>query len=77
MDVQVTVLQFLTQLRPALPMSVERPCTPMSTSELRRTIQNGSVLINSERVAPTEPLDFPVFSVVFFPKSANRRTTLV
>jgi hypothetical protein len=33
--------------------------------------------VNTERVAPDEPMDFPVFSLVFFPKSQARRTTLV
>jgi hypothetical protein len=28
-------------------------------------------------VTPDEPMDFPVFSLVFFPKSRARRTTLV
>lgn len=70
-------LQFLTSLRPAIPMSVERPCTAMSAAELKRHIQQGGVLFNGERVAPDEPIDFPVFSLVLFPKSQARRTTLV
>jgi tyrosyl-tRNA synthetase len=57
-------------------MSVEVPCKQMSKAELRRHIQQGGVLVNHERVEPTEEIDFPVFSLVFFPKSA-RRTTLV
>ncbi len=34
-------------------------------------------LINGERVTPEEPIDFPVFRLVFFPKSDKRRTTIV
>jgi hypothetical protein len=49
----------------------------MSNGELRRHIQQGAVLVNGERVTPQEEIDFPVFSLVFFPKSAARRTTLV
>jgi hypothetical protein len=72
-----TALQFLNSLRPALPLSIEQPCKPMSNGELRRHMQQGGVLVNTERVTPDEPIDFPVFSLVFFPKSQARRTTLV
>jgi hypothetical protein len=76
-------LQFLNNLRPALPLSIEqppsreRPASAMSNGELRRHIQQGGVLFNGERVMPDEEVDFPVFSLVFFPNSAKRRTTLV
>jgi hypothetical protein len=69
-------LDWLESLRPAIPMSVERPCTVMSRSELRRHMQQGGVLVNADRIDPAEEMDFPVFSIVFFPKAA-RRTTLV
>lgn len=72
-----TALSYLMDLRPALPMSIEKPCTGMSNGELKRHILQGGVLINGERVTPTEEIDFPVFSLVFFPKSPARRTTLV
>ncbi len=58
-------------------MSVEQGCKAMSGGELRRHIQQGGVLINTERVQPDELVDFPVFSVVFFPKSATRKSTIV
>lgn len=48
----------------------------MSTSELKRCIQQGSVVINGERVEPQEEIDFYINSVVFFPKS-KRKTTIV
>jgi hypothetical protein len=73
----MNALQWLNNLRPALPMSIEQPCKPMSNGELRRHMQQGGVLVNGERVTPDERIDFPVFSLVFFPKSAARRTTLV
>ena len=66
--------KFLGSLRPAIPFSAEKPCTVMSGSELRRHIQQGGVLINGERIAADEPIDFPVFSIVFFPKGARRTT---
>ncbi len=73
----MNVLTWLNNLRPALPYSIEQPCKPMSNGELRRHMQQGGVLVNGERVSPDEPMDFPVFSLVFFPKSPTRRTTLV
>ncbi len=73
----MTALQFLNSLRPALPMSTETPCTQMSNGELRRLMQQGAVICNGERLDPNELIDFPVFSLVFFPKSDKRKTTLV
>jgi hypothetical protein len=79
----MNALQFLNSLRPAIPLSLEtpptkeRPAVPMSNGELRRVIQQSGVLINGETVTPTEEIDFPVFSIVFFPKSDRRRTTIV
>jgi len=42
-----------------------------SNSELKRWIQNNVLLINGESVKWDEPMDFPIFSVVLFPKSAR------
>lgn len=78
-----TALAWLNSLRPALPLSIEQPPTkdnpaqPMSNGELKRHMQQGGVLLNGEKIAPNELIDFPVFSLVFFPKSPARRTTLV
>ena len=73
----MNALQWLNSLRPALPMSIEQPCKAMSNGELKRHMQQGGVLVNGERVVPDEPIDFPVFALVFFPNSAARRTTIV
>ena len=78
-----SALQYLNGLRPALPLSIEhppgkdQPAQQMSNGELKRHMQQGGVLINGEKVSPDEPIDFPVFSLVFFPKSKTRRATLV
>lgn len=80
---RMTALQWLNSLRPALPLSIENPPTkenpaqPMSNGELKRHMQQGGARVNGERVEPDESIDFPVFSLVFFPKSSKRRTTLV
>ena len=76
-EVAMNVIQWLNSLRPAIPMSIEQPGKQMSNGELRRHLQQGGVLVNSERIAPNEDVDFPVFSLVFFPKSNARRTTLL
>lgn len=57
-------------------MSVETPNKVASSSELRRWIEQGSLVINSEKITPNEEMDFPIISVVMFPKSVIRRCTL-
>ena len=69
----MNALQWLKQFK-HLPLSVERPCTPMSNSELKRLIKNGSVLFNAEKVEIDEEIDFPVHTITFFPKG-KRKTT--
>lgn len=69
-------IQWLNSLRPAIPMSIEQPGKQMSNGELRRHLQQGGVLVNNERITIDEEIDFPVFSLVFFPKSKTRCTTL-
>jgi len=71
-----TVLTFLNSLRPAIPFSTEKPCLPASNGEITRWCKNKAVLINGETVDSKEVIDFPVFSLVFFPKS-GRRTNLI
>lgn len=40
-----------------------------SASELKRWLQNGAMVVNGEKVAWDEPMDFPIISVVLFPKN--------
>jgi hypothetical protein len=47
-----------------------------SKSAARRWISNGSVKVNGESVSLDELINFPVFSIIVFPKS-NRRVTLL
>ncbi len=58
------------------PKAEKREVKLASRSELQRWLQQGSILINGERVAPDEEMDFPIISVVLFPKSPTRRCTL-
>jgi hypothetical protein len=71
------VLQYILSLKPALPMSKEKPCTEASNSEIRRWCRDKSVIINGKQVVADEELDWPVESLVFFPKSNKNRCTLV
>ena len=73
----MTVIEYLNGLRPGLPMSAEKPLIAMTNGELRRQLAQGAIVINGERATHDERMDFPVFSLVFFPKSDKRRTTLV
>jgi len=72
----VKVLQYLIGLREihALPMSREKPCVEVSNSELRRWINDGSVVLNHERWKHDEEMPPLVYSLVFFPKSRHRTT---
>ena len=72
-----TVFEFMLSLKPAIPMSTEHPCTHMSNGELRRLLNQGACKINGAAVNAQEKVDFPVFSIVWFPKSAQRRTTIL
>lgn len=47
-----------------------------SSSELKRMLQNNALLINGESVKWDEELDFPIISVVMFPKNERKRCTL-
>ena len=48
-----------------------------SGSELKRMLQNNVMLINGERVRWDEEIDFPIISVVMFPKNEGKRCTLL
>lgn len=78
----VTVFEYIKSLRPALPLSREKPgnkdnpCSVASNGEVRRWISDGSVIINGERWQPEEEMPPMVYQLVFFPKS-KVRTTLI
>ena len=48
-----------------------------SMSELKRWCQNSALIINGESVKWDEQIDFPIFSVVLFPKNHKNRVTLL
>lgn len=57
-------------------VSREVPNKKASSSELQRWIEQGAILFNGERVKRDEVIDFPIISVVLFPKSERNRCTL-
>ncbi len=64
-------IDFLTNLHTTCKFQTRegRKVGVASSSDLRRWIQNGALVINGEKVNINEELDFPVFSVVLFPKN--------
>lgn len=48
---------------------------PASNSEVKRWLENSGVRFNGRALKPRDMLDFPLFSVIMFPK-ANRITIL-
>ncbi len=59
-----------------LPMSVERPCTEATNSEIKRWLKSGSVIINGKRPNINDEIEFPITELVFFPKG-KRKTTMI
>lgn len=59
-----------------LPMSIERPCTTPSNSEIKRWLKNGAVAINGKKPKPNDEIEFPITELVYFSKG-KRKTTIV
>jgi hypothetical protein len=49
---------------------------PASGTAVRQWLANGTVVINGEKVDANEMLDFPIWSIVVFPNSDQRRVTI-
>lgn len=75
-DMETTALQFLIDNRDFLPMSIEKPCTTPTNGELRRWLDQSSVLINGTKPNSKNFITFPITQLVFFPKSNTRKTTI-
>lgn len=58
-------------------MSIEKPSIKASNSELRRWFTNKSVEINFQTLSAEDPIPPFIKSLVLFPKSKAKRTTLV
>jgi hypothetical protein len=71
----MTALQAILFIN-VVPMSVEKPCTVPSKSEMKRWLDQQSVVINGVRPSANDIVEFPVTELIFFPKG-KRRTTVI
>lgn len=69
----IDVIEFIG----VIPMSIEKPCTIPSKSEIKRWLNQSSVLINGSKPKAEEEVQFPITELVFFPKSKSRKTTVI
>ena len=66
----MTAWEFLRNLHTVCHFQTKEKGTgTASNAELKRWIQSQSLVINGERVTWDEVMDFPMFSVVLFPKN--------
>ena len=72
-----TFLIRLSQLHCGFHSKEGDKAAKVSNSELKRWLMNSAVIINGEQVKWDELIDFPVFSIVLFPKSDKHRTTIL
>lgn len=74
----MTGIQFLRSLHEVCCFqSQERGPGLASGSELVRWLKSKALHINGQAIAPTEKIPHPVKSVVLFPNSRKKRTTLL
>jgi hypothetical protein len=74
---KMTAFEFLKYYKGHgyLPMSVERPCTEATNSEMKRWLKNSAVIINGKKPNVNDEIEFPITELVFFPKG-KRKTTM-
>lgn len=63
----MTAWEFICSFMPIA--SRERPGQMATRSEIKRWMQNKAVLFNAETMTWDEEIDFPIISLVLFPKS--------
>ncbi len=73
-----SIFNFLSEIPKSwLPMRLNGNMPEkMSNSELRRLLDSGGVIVNGEALAAESSFDFPIWELIFFPKS-ERRTTMI
>jgi hypothetical protein len=71
----MTALEIILELG-VVPMSVERPCSHPTNAEIRRWLDQKSVIINGMRPRAKEVVEFPITELVFFPKGKRKTTVL-
>jgi hypothetical protein len=74
----MTALQYLRSLNEVCVFQTrERGVGPASNSELARWLKDKAMHINGVALAPADKIPYPVKSVVLFPNSRKKRTTLL
>jgi hypothetical protein len=65
----------------AIPMSIEtkegEPPRQPTDAEIRRWLDQSAVIINGKRPKAKDTVEFPITELIFFPKSAKKRTTVI
>lgn len=73
----ITGIKYLRSLHEVcMFQSQERPGVA-TNSELGRWLKSKALIINGKSIAPTEAIPLPIHSVVLFPNSRKKRTTLL
>lgn len=55
----------------------EKGVGPATSSELTRWLKSKALHINGKAIAPTDKIPYPIKSVVLFPNSRKKLTTLL
>ncbi len=68
---------FFTLHPQARPLRPEKGGIPASNSDLRRWLENHSILVNGDKPGPADLVALPVTELVFFPKNPKTRITML
>lgn len=72
-----TAMDYIVSLKPFVPMSTETPGKELSNGEIRRLLDQSAIMINGKKPKSKEIIEFPVTSLVWFPKNHNKRVTML
>jgi hypothetical protein len=74
----MTGIQYLLSLHEVCCFqSQDRQCGKATNGELRRFMASKALHVNGRAIGPQDQIEFPITSVVLFPSSKNKRTTLL
>jgi hypothetical protein len=74
----MTGIQYIRSLHEVCVFqTTERGVGPATNSELTRLLKSKALHINGQAIAPTDKIPHPIKSVVLFPNSRKKRTTLL
>ena len=67
----MTAWEYLRELNEYCSFMSRERTGKATNSELKRWLQNQSVLLNGRRIKWNEQVDFPVYELVLFPKKSR------